>query len=127
MEQITIFIIAIALGMILDYLIIAGAKRLEERYGRDHKDTQSDEKGDSGLYPVPPERGAEGSVPGSSTDGESLDITQELAVYSRNVLAQYCNSQRGCGKCCFERDGGCSLISGPPCMWAKKGVGENGI
>lgn len=127
MEQITIFIMAIVLGMILDYLVIAGAKRLEERYGRDHKDAQSNEKGDPGLYTISSQGGAESGVPGSSTDGESLDITQELAVYSRNVLTQYCNSQRGCGKCCFERDGGCSLISGPPCMWVKKGVGENGI
>lgn len=120
MEQITIFIMAIALGMILDYLIIVGTKRLEEKYGRDHKDTQSDKEGNPGLYLFPPEKGAESSVPGGSTDGESLDITQELAVYSRNVLTQYCNSQRGCGKCCFERDGGCSLISGLPCMWAKR-------
>ena len=121
MEQITIFIIAIALGMILDYLIIVGAKRLEERYDRNYKDAQSNEKGDPGLYTISSQGGTESSVPGSSTDGETLDITQELAVYSRNVLTQYCNSQRGCGKCCFERDGGCSLISGPPCMWVKKG------
>lgn len=127
MEQITIFIMAIVLGMILDYLIIVGTKRLEERYDKNHKDAQSNEKGDPGLYTISSQGGAESSVPGGSTDGESLDITQELAVYSRNVLTQYCNSQRGCGKCCFERDGGCSLISGPPCMWVKKGVGENGI
>lgn len=128
MEQITIFIMGIAAGMsILGCLIISGAKRLEKRYDRDCKDTQSNEKGDSGLYPVPSEGAAGISVPGGNNNGESLDITKELAVYSRNVLTQYCNSQRGCGKCCFERDGGCSLISGPPCMWAKKGVSENGI
>lgn len=120
MEQITIFAMAIALGMILDYLIIAGAKRLEKRYGRNHKDTQSNEKGDPGLYLFPPEKGAESSVPGSSDNGESLDITKELALYSRNVLTQYCNSQSNCEKCCLERNGGCSLISGPPCMWAKR-------
>lgn len=96
-------------------------KREEEKnHDRDHKDTQSNKEGDSGFYPVPSEGGAESSIPGSSADGKPLDITQELAVYSRNVLTQYCNSQRGCGKCCFERDGGCSLISGPPCMWVKK-------
>lgn len=130
MEQITIFIMGIAAGMsILGCLIISGAKRLEKRYDRDHKDTQSNEKGDSGFYPVASEGGAESSVPGSSNNGKplALDITQELAVYSRNVLTQYCNSQSGCSKCCLERDGGCSLISGPPCMWAKKGVSENGI
>lgn len=126
MEQITIFIMGIAAGMsILGYLIISGAKRLEKRNDRDHKDTQSNEKGDSGLYPVPPERGTESSVPGSSNNGKSLDITQELAVYSRNVLTQYCNSQRVCGKCCLERDGGCSLISGSPCMWTQKEGEEN--
>lgn len=103
-------------------------KREEERNNdRDHNNTQSNEKRDSGLYPVSSERAAGISVPGGNNNGESLDITKELAVYSRNVLTQYCNSQRGCGKCCFERDGGCSLISGPPCMWAKKGVSENGI
>lgn len=130
MEQITIFIMGIAAGMsILGCLIISGAKRLEKRYDRDHKDTQSNEKGDSGFYPVSSERGTESSIPGSSNNGKplALDITQELAVYSRNVLTQYCNSQSGYSKCCLERDGGCSLISGPPCMWAKKGVSENGI
>lgn len=105
-------------------------KREEEKnHDRDYKDTQSNKKGDSGLYPVSSEGGTESSIPGSSNNGKplALDITQELAVYSRNVLAQYCNSQSGCSKCCLERDGGCSLISGPPCMWAKKGVSENGI
>ena len=96
MEQITIFIMAIALGMILDYLIMVGVKRFEERYGRNHKDTQSNEKGDPGLYLFPPEKGAKSSVPGSSDNGESLDITKELALYSRNVLTQYCNSQSNC-------------------------------
>lgn len=130
MEQITIFIMGIATGMsILGCLIISGAKRLEKRNDRDHNNTQSNKKGDSGLYPVSSEGGTESSIPGSSNNGKplALDITQELAVYSRNVLAQYCNSQSGCSKCCLERDGGCSLISGPPCMWAKKGVSENGI
>lgn len=103
-------------------------KREEEKnHDRDHKDTQSNKEGDSGLYPVSSEGGAESSIPGSSADGKPLDITQKLAVYSRNVLTQYCNSQSNCEKCCLERDGGCSLISGPPCMWAKKGVSENGI
>ena len=128
MEQITIFIIGIAAGMsILGCLIISGAKRLEKRYDRDHNDTQSNEKGDSGLYLFPPERGTESSVPGSSNNGKplALDITQELAVYSRNVLTQYCNSQSSCSKCCLERDGGCSLISGPPCMWERRECQDN--
>ena len=100
---------------------------MEKNHDRDHKDTQSNEKGDYGFYPVSPEGGTESSVPGSSADGKPLDITKELALYSRNVLTQYCNSQSNCEKCCLERNGGCSLISGPPCMWAKKGVSENGI
>ena len=102
MEQITIFIIGIAAGMsILGCLIISGTKRLEKRYDRDHKDTQSNEKGDSGFYSVSSEGGTESSIPGSSNNGKplALDITQELAVYSRNVLTQYCNSQSGCSKC----------------------------
>lgn len=103
-------------------------KREEEKnHDRDHKDTQSNEKGDYGFYPVSSKEPAGSSLPGSSNNGKPLDITQELAVYSRNVLTQYCNSQSGCSKCCLERNGGCSLISGPPCMWAKKGVSENGI
>lgn len=103
-------------------------KREEERNNdRDHNNTQSNEKGDSGLYPVPSEGAAGISVSSGNNNGKPLDITQELAVYSRNVLTQYCNSQSGCSKCCLERNGGCSLISGPPCMWAKKGVSENGI
>lgn len=101
-------------------------KREEEKNNdRDHKDTQSNEKGDSGLYPVSPERTAGISVPGSSNNGKPLDITQELAVYSRNVLTQYCNSQSSCSKCCLERDGGCSLISGPPCMWKSRECQDN--
>lgn len=120
MEQITIFIMAIVLGMILDYLIMVGAKRLEERYGRDHKDAQSNEKGDPGLYLFPPEKGAKSSVPGSSADGESLDKTAEEAIRSRDYVAQYCNDT-DCIKCCFgDGNGGCSLISGPPCMWTKR-------
>ncbi len=98
-------------------------KREEERNNdRDHNNTQSNEKGDSGLYPVSSERGTESSIPGSSNNGKplALDITQELAVYSRNVLTQYCNSQSSCSKCCLERGEGCSLISGPPCMWKRK-------
>ena len=119
MEQITIFAMAIALGMILDYLIIAGAKRLEKRYGRNHKDTQSNEKGDPGLYLFPPEKGAESSVPGSSDNGESLDKTAKEAKSSRDYVARYCN-ETDCIKCCFgDGNGGCSLISGPPCMWVK--------
>ena len=115
---ITGFILGEAIS-VLHYAI--KIKREEEKNNdRDHKDTQSNEKGDSGLYPVSPERTAGISVSSGNNNGESLDITKELAVYSRNVLTQYCNSQRGCGKCCFERDGGCSLISGPPCMWVKK-------
>lgn len=128
MEQITIFIMGIATGMsILGCLIISGAKRLEKRNDRDHNNTQSNEKGDSGFYPVASEGGAESSVPGSSNNGKplALDITQELAVYSRNVLVQYCNSQSGCDKCCLESNRGCSLISGPPCMWVKKEGKEN--
>ena len=127
MEQITIFIMAIVLGMILDYLIMVGAKRLEKKHDRDYKNTQGNKEGNPGLYLFPPERGTESSVSGSSDNGESLDITKELALYSRNVLTQYCNSQSNCEKCCLEQNGGCSLISGPPCMWAKKGVSENGI
>ena len=97
-------------------------KREEEKnHDRDYKDTQGNKEGDSGFYPVSSERAAGISVPGSSNNGKPLDITQELAVYSRNVLTQYCNSQSSCSKCCLGRDGGCSLISGPPCMWVKKG------
>ncbi len=121
MEQITIFIMAIALGMILDYLIMVGVKRFEERYGRNHKDTQSNEKGDPGLYLFPPEKGAKSSVPGSSNNGASLDKAAEEAIRSRDYVAQYCN-ETDCIKCCFgDGNGGRSLISGPPCMWAKKG------
>ncbi len=101
-------------------------KREEEKnHDRDHKDTQSNKEGDSGFYPVPSEEPAGSSLPGSSNNGEPLDITQELAVYSRNVLMQYCNSQSGCDKCCLERNGGCSLISGPPCMWKRRECQDN--
>ena len=129
------YIILIATGLIagivfgesisiLHYVI--KIKREEERNNdRDYKDTQSNEKGDSGLYPVSSERAAGISVPGSSNNGKPLDITQELAVYSRNVLVQYCNSQSGCDKCCLESNGGCSLISGPPCMWERRECQDN--
>lgn len=103
-------------------------KREEEKnHDRDHKDTQSNEKGDSGFYSVSSEGGTESSIPGSSNNEKplALDITQELAVYSRNVLTQYCNSQSNCEKCCLERNGGCSLISGPPCMWERRECQDN--
>lgn len=133
------YIILIATGLISGIILgesisilhyVIKIKREEEKnHDRDCKDTEGNKKGDSGLYPVSPERGTESSIPGSSNNGKplALDITQELALYSRNVLTQYCNSQRGCRNCCLERNGGCSLISGPPCMWAKKGVSENEI
>ena len=125
MSSFTLIITGLVTGLILGKAVsilhyAIKIKQEEEKYDRDRKDTQSNEKGDSGLYPVSPERGAESSVSGSSDNGESLDITKELALYSRNVLAQYCNSQSNCEKCCLERNGGCSLISGPPCMWAKR-------
>lgn len=102
--------------LILHYVI----KREEEKnHDRDYKDAQSNEKGDSGLYLFPPERGTESSVPGSSVDGESLDKRAEKAIRSRDYVAQYCN-EICCSKCCFgDGNGGCSLISGPPCMWVK--------
>lgn len=117
MESLIIFIIGFLAGItILGYWEL---RKEEKNHDRDHKNTQSNEKGDSGLYLFSSERGAESSVPGSSNNGEPLDITKELALYSRNVLTQYCNSQSNCEKCCLERNGGCSLISGPPCMWEK--------
>ena len=117
MESLIIFIIGFLAGItILGYWEL---RKEEKNHDRDYKNTQGNEKGDSGLYPVSPERGAESSVSGSSDNEESLDITKELALYSRNVLTQYCNSQSNCEKCCLERNGGCSLISGPPCMWEK--------
>lgn len=124
MSSFTLIITGLITGLILGKAVsilhyAIKIKQEEKKYDRDRKDTQSNEKGDSGLYSVPPERGAESSVSGSSDNGESLDITKELASYSRNVLTQYCNSQSNCEKCCLERNGGCSLISGPPCMWEK--------
>ena len=129
------YIILIATGLIAG-LILGEAvsvlhyaikiKREEERNNdRDYKDTQSNKEGDSGLYPVSSERAAGISVSSGNNNGEPLDITQELAVYSRNVLTQYCNSQSGCSKCCLERNGGCSLISGPPCMWKRRECQDN--
>ena len=118
MESLIIFIIRFLAGItILGYWEL---RKEEKNHDRDYKNTQGNEKGDSGLYPVSPERGAESSVSGGSDNEESLDITKELALYSRNVLTQYCNSQSNCEKCCLERNGGCSLISGPPCMWVKR-------
>jgi len=121
-EQITIFIMGIAAGMsILGCLIISGAKRLEKRYDRDCKDTQSNEKGDSGLYPVPSEGAAGISVSSGNNNGEPLDITKDQAIHSRNTLMQYCSRQIGCRKCCFGGDfERCPLKSGPSCMWVKK-------
>ena len=126
MSSFTLIITGLITGFILGKAVpilhyaIKIKQEEEKKYDRDRKDTQSNEKGDSGLYPVSPERGAESSVSGISDNGESLDITKELALYSRNVLTQYCNSQSNCEKCCLEQNGGCSLISGPPCMWAKR-------
>ena len=117
MESLIIFIIGFLAGItILGYWEL---RKEEKNHDRDYKNTQGNKEGDSGLYPVSPERGAESSVSGSSDNEESLDITKELALYSRNVLTQYCNNQSNCEKCCLERNGGCSLISGPPCMWVK--------
>ena len=125
------YIILIATGLISGLVLgesisilhyVTKIKREEEKkHDRDYKDTQSNKEGDSRFYPVSSEGAAGISVSSGNNNGEPLDITQELAVYSRNVLTQYCNSQSGCSKCCLERDGGCSLISGPPCMWVKKG------
>lgn len=125
MESLIIFIIGFLAGItILGYWEL---RKEEKNHDRDYKNTQGNEKGDSGLYPVSPERGAESSVSGSSNNGESLDKAAEEAIRSRDYVSQYCNDT-DCIKCCFgDGDGGCSLISGPPCMWAKKGVSENGI
>ena len=94
-------------------------KREEEKnHDRDHKDTQSNKEGDSGLYPVSPKKPTGSGVPSSSNNGKSLDITKELAIHSRNTLMQYCSRQIGCRKCCFGDDfERCPLKSGPPCMW----------
>lgn len=125
MESLIIIITGLIAGFILGKAVsilhytIKIKQERRKKHDRDRKDAQGNEKGDSGLYSVSPERGTESSVPGSSDNGAALDITKELALYSRNVLTQYCNSQSNCEKCCFERNGGCSLISGPPCMWAK--------
>ena len=94
MESLIIFIIGFFSGItILGYWEL---RKEEKNHDRDYKDTQGNKEGDPGLYPVPSERGAESGVPGSSNNGESLDITKELALYSRNVLTQYCNSQSNC-------------------------------
>lgn len=51
---------------------------------------------------------------------ESLDKAAAEAIRSRDYVAQYCN-ETDCIKCCFgDGNGGCSLISGPPCMWTKR-------
>lgn len=102
-------------------------KREEEKnHDRDYKDTQSNKEGDSGFYPVSPERETESSIPGSSNNGKSLDITKEQAIHSRNTLMQYCSRQIGCRKCCFGDDfERCPLKSGPPCMWTRKEGEEN--
>ena len=131
MESLIIIITGLIVGLILGKAVlilrytIKIKQEEEKKHDRDYKDTQSNEKGDTGLYPVSPKEPAGSGVPGSSNNGKSLDITKELAVYSRNVLTQYCNSQSDCSKCCLEHDGGCSLISGPPCMWTRKGGKEN--
>lgn len=128
------YIILIATGLISGIVLgesvsilhyVIKIKREEERNNdRDYKNTQSNKEGDSGFYPVSPERGTESSVPGSSNNGKPLDITKELAVYSRNVLTQYCNSQGDCGNCCLKcSNGACSLTSGPP--WVQKEGEEN--
>ena len=130
MSSFTLIIAGLITGLILGKAVsilhyAIKIKQEEEKYDRDRKDAQGNKKGDSGLYPVSSERAAGISVPGSSNNGKPLDITQELAVYSRNVLVQYCNSQSGCDKCCLESNGGCSLISGPPCMWERRECQDN--
>lgn len=94
------YIILIATGLIAGIVLgesisilryVIKIKREEERNNdRDHKDTQSNEKGDSRFYPVSSEGAAGISVSSGNNNGEPLDITKELAVYSRNVLTQYC-------------------------------------
>lgn len=125
MESLIIFIIGFLAGItILGYWEL---RKEEKNHDRDYKNTQGNKEGDPGLYLFPPEKGAESGVPGSSTDGKSLDKAAKEAIRSRDYAARYCN-ETDCIKCCFgDGDGGCSLISGPPCMWAKKGVSENGI
>lgn len=101
MSSFTLIITGLVTGLILGKAVsilhyAIKIKQEEEKYDRDHKDTQSNEKGDSGLYLFSSQGGTESSVSGSSDNGESLDITKELASYSRNVLTQYCNSQSNC-------------------------------
>lgn len=125
------YIILIATGLISGIVLgesisilhyVIKIKREEEKnHDRDCKDTQSNEKGDSGLYPVSSERAAGISVSSGNNNGEPLDITKEQAIHSRNTLMQYCSRQIGCRKCCFGDDfERCPLKSGPPCMWVKK-------
>lgn len=120
MESLIIFIIGFFSGItILGYWEL---RKEEKNHDRDYKNTQGNKEGDPGLYPVPSERGAESGVSGSSNNGESLDKTAKEAIRSRDYVTQHCNKQRNCNKCCFgDGNGGCSLISGPPCMWGKKG------
>ena len=118
MESLIIFIIGFLSGItILGYWEL---RKEEKNHDRDYKNTQSNKEGDPGLYLFPPEKGAESSVPGSSDNGESLDTAAKEAIRSRDYVAQYCN-ETDCIKCCFgDGNGGCSLISGPPCMWVKR-------
>lgn len=121
MDLLAMFTVGFIAGVtVLAYWAISTAKREEKNHDRDNQDTQSNQKGNIDIYPVSSEGGAESSSPGSSCNGEPLDITYQMVIYSRNILTQYCNGQKGCNNCCLERNGGCSLISGPPCMWAKK-------
>ena len=127
MSSFTLIITGLITGFILGKAVpilhyaIKIKQEEEKKYDRDRKDTQSNEKGDPGLYLFPPEKGAKSSVPGSSNNGASLDKAAEEAIRSRDYVAQYCN-ETDCIKCCFgDGNGGRSLISGPPCMWAKKG------
>ncbi len=130
------YIILIATGLISGIVLgesisilhyVIKIKREEEKnHDRDCKDTEVNKKGDSGLCPVSSEGGAESSIPGSSNNGKSLDITKEQAIHSRNTLMQYCSRQIGCRKCCFGDDfERCPLKSGPPCMWTRKEGEEN--
>ena len=125
------YIILIATGLISGIVLgesisvlhyVIKIKREEEKnHDRDCKDTEDNKEGDSGLYPVSPERAAGISVSSGNNNGEPLDITKEQAIHSRNTLMQYCSRQIGCRKCCFGDDfERCPLKSGPPCMWVKK-------
>ena len=124
MDLLMMFIAGFLSGItILGYWAL---RREEKNHDRDNQNTQSNQEGAAGIYPVSSEEGAESSVPGSSDNGESLDKAAEEAIHSRDYIAQYCGGQCGCRKCCFgDKNGGCSLISGPPCMWAKRGGEEN--